>query len=91
LLLALLDFRRFRVCACQRMGICQGCLFHRAWHYNNRSAQRTVESQLSQRMPRYAQRELAGRNRKGAKSFDESWQNLLGAVETKGKELRQAS
>jgi hypothetical protein len=42
-------------------------------------------------MPRYAQRELAGRNRKGAKSFDESWQNLLGAVETKGKELRQAS
>jgi len=27
----------------------------------------------------------------GTKSFDESWQNLLGAIETKGKELRQAS
>ena len=27
----------------------------------------------------------------GAKSFDESWQNLLGAIETKGKELQHAS
>jgi transaldolase len=27
----------------------------------------------------------------GAKSFDESWQNLLAAVEAKGKELQQAS
>ena len=27
----------------------------------------------------------------GAKSFDESWQNLLGAIETKGKELLHAS
>jgi transaldolase len=27
----------------------------------------------------------------GAKSFDESWQNLLGAIETKGKELQPAS
>ena len=27
----------------------------------------------------------------GAKSFDESWQNLLGAIETKGKELSAPS
>ena len=27
----------------------------------------------------------------GAKSFDESWQNLLGAIESKGKQLRLAS
>jgi transaldolase len=27
----------------------------------------------------------------GAKSFDESWQNLLGAVGSKGKELLHAS
>lgn len=27
----------------------------------------------------------------GAKSFDESWQNLLAAVEAKGKDLQQAS
>ena len=27
----------------------------------------------------------------GAKSFDESWQNLLGAVESKGKELQHTS
>ena len=27
----------------------------------------------------------------GAKSFDESWQNLLGAIESKGKELQHAS
>jgi transaldolase len=27
----------------------------------------------------------------GAKSFDESWQNLLGAIESKGKELKHAS
>ena len=27
----------------------------------------------------------------GAKSFDESWQNLLGAIETKGKQLQIAS
>ena len=27
----------------------------------------------------------------GAKSFDESWQNLLAAVECKGKEMRHSS
>ena len=28
---------------------------------------------------------------KGAKSFDESWQNLLGAIESKGKQLQTVS
>ena len=28
---------------------------------------------------------------KGATSFDESWQNLLGAIESKGKELQAVS
>jgi len=33
----------------------------------------------------------AGLQSQGAKSFDESWQNLLGAIQSKGKELQHAS